>query len=1087
MQSILGPFNPYLQDALVREIVRYKKSEPLCPLLILVPSDSLRRWLKVLLAKEHSFNLLNVHIRTFYQLSLRLLEEGEGSQDLPLQDNVFFEEILRQIIRKGLPGAAPFIGLEEKTGGCAALWQTFRDLKDGTVDPSIAAEAAKGGLFGEEGGDQAERLFALFETFLSCCREWNLQDYSDLDLLAVERAGSSLYLKQFTHIFYYGFYDLTQVQLDLFRVIARQYPTTLLFPLLQERPQQPAWIFAGRFYERYLHGFADRIQTQYLTESSDPTCARGSPLPLFAEEENRLSKPKLDHFPVTIFSCFGGHDETDTVAKEILRLVSEQGISFDEVGVVARSLDPYLSWIKQIFSEHCIPFATPAEEPLVQYPLAKAVLLLINLPLRDYLRSHVIDLIGSPFFRSAPSATDATRRRPDLWDLLTRRLGITKGVVEWRRLEREKYRDIALVESADDDEKPKRMIVPASEVRALWNLFADLHNDLETLPKEASWSHYVKAWQALLKKWLSIDPPPASEPSSRQLVEKTVLDVLQRLSSLDAVGERISLSHFLQTYQYWLGRASVPLPDMNVKGVAVLDAMAARGISFRALFVLGLNEGLFPRTIREDAFLRDGEREALETVLGYKVAAKLGGFDEERLLFALLVGAAKERLYFLYQRTDESGRSLAPSWYLSELDRVFGPDAIRKIYVPRGIVEKEALDLFNRRDLVPPQELAIRLILTSKDATPLVDRCLPSPSFYSRGRRIVERLESTMDRLAAHDGIVGPPSEYWERICQKGLSPTSLESYARCPFQFFARTLLGLERLERPEQITGPTPADVGQIVHLILKSFYQELLDRQFFLSNEKFADPMAILKTVAQKMFREFELNNPIGYPLAWEILQEGTTMLLNRAVAQDLRNLAESGYRPSALEFETADRLPETWPSPLGGLRIRGRLDRIDYRPQDHRYRVIDYKVKSKKSPSPEDKDLLRAALRGQRLQPPFYLLLGKIYAQSRNRSDQNPAVDAAFFFLAPQWPQGPLVVETFPGDAWQGESADALKEGIAFLAEGIREGLFFIQPDEKYCRYCEVSEICRKTHSPTAWRAEKDPRSRAHLALRDKEPR
>jgi ATP-dependent helicase/nuclease subunit B len=1079
METILGPFHPHLENAVVDEILRYKKSDLLSPLLILVPSDALRRRLKVLLAKERGLNLLNLHILTFHQLSLRLLKERHGAQAQPVHDNSLLEEILRQTIRMGLPGTAPFAGLEEKAGGCAALWQTLRDLKDGMVNPATALEATASDLFGEEGKKGVERIFALFQTFLSCCKKWTLQDYADLDLMALEQIASSAYLKQFSRIFYYGFYDLTQVQLDLFQAVAHQYPTTLFFPLLHERPQHPAWTFAERFYERYVHGLADgRSQAHNLAPSSDPD-QTPSLLPLFVEGDERR-KFKLGDFPVTIFSCFSVREEIDTVAKEILRLVSEEEVSFDQIGVVGRTLEPYLPWIKEIFSHHSIPVTTSVEEPLVQHPLPRAVLLLVNLPLRGYLRSHVIDLLDSPFFNNRSLAREGITPRPDLWDLLTRRLGITKGTEEWHRLQRHLLQDVVLMESADDNDEPKKLAVPAIQVQALWHLFTELQGDLEALPKEATWSRYVKMWGNLQKKWLSDDSEPATQ---RAAVEK-VNEVLQRLSGLDVVSGKVLLSHFLQTYQHWLERSSIPFTNGNVKGVAVLDAMTARGISFRALFIIGLNEGLFPRTIREDAFLRDRERELLETVLGYKVATKLGGFDEERLLFTLLVGAAKEKLYCLHQRNDETGRPVAPSWYLDELCRAVGQEKIKNIFVPRGVTEKEALEPFDQIELLPPRELAIRLILTSKDPAPLVDLCLPSPSVYRRGNEVIKQLEAITDRLAEHDGVVGPVPNYWKRIVEQGLSPTSLEAYARCPFQFFARTLLGLERLKRPEETTGPSPADVGrQIVHPILKSFYQELMDRKFFLSGEKSTDTAAILKAVTQRVFLDFEQNNPIGYPLDWEIRREEIATLLEQVVAQDLKGLFESGYRPVAFECEATDRLPESWPSPLNGLTIRGRMDRIDYHPQENRYRVIDYKLKFARSRQAPDKDLPRSAVRGQRLQPPFYLLLGRKYASHQACRRAEVSIDVAFYFLAPHWPEGPFVVESLPGDAWEGHSGRSLKETVGFLAEAIRQGLFFIQPDD-YCRYCEVSEACRRNHRPTMWRVERDPKSRAHLSLRDK---
>jgi ATP-dependent helicase/nuclease subunit B len=279
----------------------------------------------------------------------------------------------------------------------------------------------------------------------------------------------------------------------------------------------------------------------------------------------------------------------------------------------------------------------------------------------------------------------------------------------------------------------------------------------------------------------------------------------------------------------------------------------------------------------------------------------------------------------------------------------------------------------------------------------------------------------------------------------------------------------------------GPGPADVGQIVHSILKSFFQELIDRGFLflgksaadLPSIRSADTAPILEAAIQKAFREFEQKNPVGYPLAWKILQDDIAALLQAAVTRDLQELEETGYRPIALECEATDQLPASWPLPLSGLSISGRMDRIDYQPVQNRYRVIDYKLKFGKAPSPEDKNLLRSALRAQRLQPPFYLLLGKEYVSS-TRGGAKLAMDAAFYFLASQWENGPLAVERLAGDAWEGKSGSLLLETVGSLVTAMRGGLFFIRPGDQ-CRNCEVSETCRRNHRPTLWRAERDPRS------------
>ena len=47
MRTILGPFHPDLENALVEEILKHKRADLLSPLLILTPSDLLRRRLKI--------------------------------------------------------------------------------------------------------------------------------------------------------------------------------------------------------------------------------------------------------------------------------------------------------------------------------------------------------------------------------------------------------------------------------------------------------------------------------------------------------------------------------------------------------------------------------------------------------------------------------------------------------------------------------------------------------------------------------------------------------------------------------------------------------------------------------------------------------------------------------------------------------------------------------------------------------------------------------------------------------------------------------------------------------------------------------
>lgn len=1080
MQTLLGPFHPDLENAFVDEILRHKKAELLCPLLVLTPSDLLRRRLKILLSRERRLSLLNVQLLTFYQLSLKLFADASATPPA-LRSDLFLEEALRQIIRNRQPGAEPFAGIEERAGGCAALWQTLRDLRDGLVDPSVALEALTEGHFSRRASERTSELLVLFRTFQQFCRRQNITDQSDLGRLATEQAPSSNFLKQFRQIFYYGFYDLTQIQLDFFHAVARHYPTTLFFPLLPGQPSHGAWSFAERFYERYVQGHnIESLQAPPTPATVLPATAR-----LFDSVEDRTYSNFPEHWYCQIASAFGVSDEVATAAKEILKLVDDRKIEFHEIGVVARSLESYGQTIKNVFHRHCIPLAGTLEEPLVQSPLTKAVILLLDLSGKDFLRGQVIDLLSSPYFQFQNIDGNLSQTRPDLWDLATRELAISSGAAEWRRLRRYSSRDLELRRISDDDE-PRKIRIRSAALTSLANIVDSLMADLLRLPAQASWREYAADWKQLLEKYLGITSNVKTNPMAGYAGPgEAILDILEQIAGLDCVEARVTLGDFSHTFQHWLERSVLTDDRRDRDGVLVLSATAARGLSCRALFVLGMNEGVFPRTIREDAFLPDRDREVLERDLGYKVSQKLTAFDEEKLLFTLLAGAARERFYCSFQRADESGRALAASWYIDELKRALaaGGRPCETFNIPRSAAEKAAMAPFDRQDLLLPKELAIRLTLEAQDPTALIEASATLPALlYKQGRKAAAEIDQSGSRLLPYDGMLVDFANYWKHLSERGLSPTALETYARCPFQFFSRHVLGLEPLDRPEEILGPSPAEFGELGHGILNSFYRALIDGGYFTGNATKIDVETALQAVAGQVFADYEENHPTGYALAWESLKESILQLLRQVVAHDLGELSQAGFAPASLETDVTARLPADWPEPLQGFLIRGRIDRIDRK--DDALRVIDYKFKLGASPATQDKNLVRAALRGERLQPPLYYMLAQRWVEDQIKEITRPDIEVNLYFIAPRWAGGPLIASVYGSEGLTAKTGAETKQTIAYLATGVRQGSFFINRGA-HCAYCDAAPICRKNHPPSLWRAENDPETAPHRALRKKD--
>jgi ATP-dependent helicase/nuclease subunit B len=374
------------------------------------------------------------------------------------------------------------------------------------------------------------------------------------------------------------------------------------------------------------------------------------------------------------------------------------------------------------------------------------------------------------------------------------------------------------------------------------------------------------------------------------------------------------------------------------------------------------------------------------------------------------------------------------------------------------------------------------LTLQGDDPAPLVAATEALPALYTQGRKAIAEIDRSGARLHAFDGVLSSFDAHWAKLAERGAAPTALESYARCPFQFFARHVLKLNPLEWPEESLGPSPLEFGDLGHKILDHFYRDLIERGAFAPGAPATDAEAALPAIAQRAFAEYEEENPVGYPLFWESFKDNMVQTLGLAIARDLSELKQSGFAPISLETNSTARLPHDWPDPLREFPIRGRMDRIDR--SGARLRVIDYKFKVGANPKTTDRNLVTAALRGVHLQPPLYLILAAQWAREQHEPFVPAEIAAAFYYIAARWPEGPLITVSYGSDQLDDCIQSETKETIAYLADGVRRGRFFINPGG-HCDYCDVRRICRKNHPPSLWRAENDPSTEAHRKLREKD--
>ncbi|MEE8278786.1 MAG: PD-(D/E)XK nuclease family protein, partial [Thermoanaerobaculia bacterium] len=533
-------------------------------------------------------------------------------------------------------------------------------------------------------------------------------------------------------------------------------------------------------------------------------------------------------------------------------------------------------------------------------------------------------------------------------------------------------------------------------------------------------------------------------------------------------------------------------------GVQILEVTEARGRTFEHLFLLGLNRGVFPRAVREDPMFPD----SLRRVIGRQghgvlpdLPLKLGGFDEERYLFAQLL-ASSPHVTLSWQEVDDDNAALTPSPLIERLrwsdtqralpEARVAPDLLALPGADGAAAEGEWLSTATessvlvalhggRRRLAQVLPLALAEADDPRDTAP--DSIEP-PSSADAERLTKARLrvldemdpvrgtrpgESARARLGPYFGFVGEIEESDPRGHQP-LYVTTLERLSGCPWQTFLERVLRIERFPDPlEILPGVDPPMVGDLVHRVLEQVVRQRLpepaaDLAAAHGTEAGAIPWPPEGELARVLQREAERvvrDHGIGLPGLPSILAQRVAPHLE--AARDLEWSSGEGVPAVAVECHGELEVQDDRSDPQ---RLHFKADRVDRLPEG--LRLSDYKtgraISSSSRASTRRRELLRAVSSGGWLQAVAYALA----AGGANDSGR-------YLFLGPDLPPDPELrsVEVRADD---GELVAAFQRAVRILLGAWRRGHFFprlVEPDRdrepSRCGYCAVAEACLRGDS------------------------
>ena len=884
---------------------------------------------------------LDTGLATFSGLANRILDHVDNS---PLRKPLNEGEkdlVLSSILQNTNTGY--FSEVSGYAGFKSAFLNFVREIKENSLDPLPFKDVLKGIQTGKDYSplnQKCNELVKLYERYQKALNKNALMDREDFLAQALSQMDKNTF-SEAELLLIDGFHDYTQLELKFIKELTSLIPNVYVtLPYQISDPVPSAFRVSHKTYSM-LTGLD--LQELRLDENRRTTSLMLGHIEanIFSQPEKTVI-PELDQLDTSlqITAAANMQDEVEQIARKIRKLTYGEGYAFSQIAVIFRSIEKYQDIVEDTFARFSIPVRIYGRKPLKGNPLIKAIM------------------------NTTQCFTDKWQDEA-VWKVLKSNTGIDGNLIN--RVEQE-----YLKRGTVNDYNKWLKLTSTTELKPVNKFLKQLKKIFTNLEAGHTFSYYCKCYIDIANLFYkpSFTPPVKSIDEvndNREISDlmksdagalKEFMAILNN-TTLDDLSEtskntgNLTFSEFNHILETQVDLSLLRETDRRKEVVNVINVLEARQWEMPVVFVGGLLEKEFPRQVREDLFLKDYYRKKLNATGKIALREASEQMDEERYLFYIAVTRAKERLYLSYPSANSNGNLTLPSFFLSDIQKLFSKEVRKEITIQR-----------NLSNIIPePEE-----IITPTDSKSFVYYHLNTPYVSEREQyekdialwlyNNREDESSFREELCTLTALIDSYNNLKLKFSDKRImkkisetsrrfSPTKLKDYAQCPYKYFGSTTLNL-RQAIPKSLDSRMQ---GGIIHKVLEEYFKDTND---------------ITKTFDNVFNKETK-----GMVTGFEEMKIRNEMLKTLLAFESMEgDFDTSTFRPSMFEVKFGDEEIGTLKigdGNKGGIEISGKIDRIDISEVDGEEigAIIDYKygqTEFKKTDLEEGLDL----------QLPIYLL-------------------------------------------------------------------------------------------------------------------
>lgn len=609
-------------------------------------------------------------------------------------------------------------------------------------------------------------------------------------------------------------------------------------------------------------------------------------------------------------------DEIDFVVNQIHQLVRKQGYRYRDIAVVCGDLPGYGREITHQFEENGIPLFLDEKK----------------------------DVSGNPFIRLMKSAMEVLQRgfdyesmfqylrtglvtgeieKVDRLETYVRAMGI-RGFKGWDRewenaceggsrlnlKELNEFREEILAPLKCFKEAVRERGTPVNEVtQALAELCQSLDIEKKLLER-------AEQFKAL-----------GMEKEAREYGEiyGLVMELFGRLCELLGT-EAVSKREYLEILNAGFLELKVGMIPAGADRVVAGDLKRTRLSGIKALFFVGVNEGVVPADAGKGGILTEQEREALKkNSLELAPTAREEGFMQRFYLY-LMMTKPEAMLTLSWTALSAEGKTMRPSGLIRDMRKRFP--------------EISVFAASEKKDGAIDRNAACKSVIAWLQDTETMEKKPDAMELYRWLSREGGKKDE-MERLAGacvysyrEKGIGREAAKALYGSVLNG-SVTRMEGYAACAYAHFLSH--GLELKKRREYELDFS--DMGNLFHHSIDLFFRQVREQGKDFRTISDRERKAMVKTCVEQVSLEYR-NTIMKSSARNSYLEKKVERIADRTVRALIHQMKKGDFEPEGFEVDVSTRIPLK-----GGeaLNLRGRIDRMDvFEDEDKVYvKIMDYK--------------------------------------------------------------------------------------------------------------------------------------------------